>query len=164
QFAVENLGLDAWAAFPGAVVAGVITLIGSPFAGQLADKVGATTVMIPTAIAGIIIAWPMFILLTANPSIGVLTLCDAIVGLLTVYHFGRMPSLLSELCPVRVRSSGITIAYSLGVAIFGGVAPLTLTAVLSATGELTVPGFYYAALSLLSVIGVIAARKFYKQR
>src|SRR5699024_10040703 len=49
QFAVENLGLDAWAAFPGAVVAGVITFVGAPFAGQLADKVGATTVMIPTA-------------------------------------------------------------------------------------------------------------------
>jgi MHS family proline/betaine transporter-like MFS transporter len=164
QFAVENLGLDAWAAFPGAVVAGVITFIGAPFAGQLADKVGATTVMIPTTIAGIIVAWPMFILLTSNPSIGILTLCEAIVGLFMVFYFGPMPSLLSELFPVQVRSSGMTIAYSLGVAIFGGFAPLILTALISATDELTVPGFYYAALSLLSLIGVIAARKAYGQR
>lgn len=164
QFAVGNLGLEPWAAFPGAVVAGVITLVGAPFAGSLADKVGATTVMIPTTIAGIIVAWPMFILLTASPSIGVLTLCEAIVGLFMVFYFGPMPSLLSELFPVQIRSSGMTIAYSLGVAIFGGFAPLILTALVSATGELTVPGFYYAALSLLSLIGVIAARKVYKQR
>lgn len=164
QFAVGNLGLEPWAAFPGAVVAGVITLIGAPFAGSLADKVGATTVMIPTTIAGIVVAWPMFILLTASPSIGVLTLCEAIVGLFMVFYFGPMPSLLSELFPVQIRSSGMTIAYSLGVAIFGGFAPLILTALVSATGELTVPGFYYAALSLLSLIGVIAARKVYKQR
>ncbi|MCD1287672.1 MFS transporter [Brevibacterium sp. CCUG 69071] len=164
QFAVGNLGLEPWAAFPGAVVAGIITLIGAPFAGTLAGKVGATTVMIPTTIAGIIVAWPMFILLTASPSIGVLTLCEAIVGLFMVFYFGPMPSLLSELFPVQIRSSGMTIAYSLGVAIFGGFAPLILTALVSATGELTVPGFYYAALSLLSLIGVIAARKVYKQR
>ncbi|WP_210604408.1 MFS transporter [Brevibacterium oceani] len=164
QFAVGNLGLEPWAAFPGAVVAGIITLIGSPFAGSLADKVGPTTVMIPTTIVGIIIAWPMFMLLTANPSIPVLTLCEAIVGLFMVFYFGPMPALLSELFPVRVRSSGMTIAYSFGVAIFGGFAPLILTALLSATGELTVPGFYYAALSLLSLIGVIVARKVYKQR
>ena len=165
QFAVGNLGLDAWAAFPGAVVAGVITLIGSPFAGKLADRVGATTVMIPTTIVGIIAAWPMFILLTSHPSIAILTVCEAIVGLFSmVFYFGPMPALLSELFPVQVRSSGMTIAYSLGVAIFGGFAPLILTALLSATGELTVPGFYYAALSLLSLIGVIVARKAYNQR
>lgn len=164
QFAVGNLGLEPWAAFPGAVVAGVITLIGSPFAGKLADKVGSTTVMIPTTIVGIIAAWPMFILLTNHPSIAILTVCEAIVGLFMVFYFGPMPALLSELFPVQVRSSGMTIAYSLGVAIFGGFAPLILTALLSATGELTVPGFYYAALSLLSLVGVIFARKAYKQR
>lgn len=164
QFAVGNLGLEPWAAFPGAVVAGVITLIGSPFAGKLADKVGSTTVMIPTTIVGIIAAWPMFILLTSHPSIAILTVCEAIVGLFMVFYFGPMPALLSELFPVQVRSSGMTIAYSLGVAIFGGFAPLILTALLSATGELTVPGFYYAALSLLSLVGVIFARKAYKQR
>ncbi|WP_193071388.1 MFS transporter [Brevibacterium sp. FME37] len=164
QFAVGNLGLEPWAAFPGAVVAGVITLIGSPFSGKLADKVGATTVMIPTTIVGIIVAWPMFILLTNHPSIAILTVCEAIVGLFMVFYFGPMPALLSELFPVQVRSSGMTIAYSLGVAIFGGFAPLILTALLSATGELTVPGFYYAALSLLSLVGVIIARRVYKQR
>ena len=164
QFAVTNLGLDAWAAFPGAVVAGVITLIGAPFAGRLADRVGPTTVMVPTAIVGIIAGWPMFILLEANPTIPVLTLCEAIVGLFMVFYFGPMPALLSELFPIKVRSSGMTIAYSFGVAIFGGFAPLILTALLGATGLLTVPGFYYAGLSLLSLIGVIMARKLYSHR
>lgn len=164
QFAVENLGLESWSAFPGAVVAGVITLVGSPFAGRLADRVGSTTIMIPTTIVGIVIAWPMFLLLTHSPSLLTLTLCEAVMGLFMVFYFGPMPALLSELFPVKVRSSGMTIAYSFGVAIFGGFAPLILTALLGATGLLTVPGFYYAALSLLSLIGVIMARKLYSQR
>src|SRR5699024_6299791 len=118
----------------------------------------------PTTIVGIIVAWPMFILLTSNPSIAILILCEAVVCLFMVFCFGPMPSLLSELFAVQVRSSGLSIADSLGVAIFGGFAPLILTALISATDELTVPGFYYAALSLLSLIGVIAARKAYGQR
>lgn len=89
---------------------------------------------------------------------------EAIVGGFMVFYFGPLPALLSELFPMQVRSSGMTIAYSLGVALFGGFASLILTALVSAAGAITVPGFYYAACTLLSLIGVIVARKAYKQR
>lgn len=80
----------------------------------------------------------------------------------TAFYFGPMPSLLSELFPIAVCSTGM-IAYSLGVAIFGSFAPLILTALVSATGEITIPSFHYAACSLRSFIGVIVARKAYQQ-
>lgn len=164
QFAVKNLHLPAWAAFPGAVVAGVITLIGSPFVGMLADRVGPTTIMIPAAIAGILAGWPIFLLLTNNPSVAMLTICEVIVGVFMCFYFAPMPALLSEFFPVEVRGSGMTIAYSFGVAIFGGFAPLILTWLVGVTNVITVPGFYYSALCLLSLVGVLIARKVYAQR
>lgn len=164
QFAVENLGLAPWSAFPGAVVAGIITCVVSPFVGRLADRVGMSTVMIPTTIVGIVLAWPMFLLLTAHPSIGLLTLLEAVLGAFLAFYFGAMSSLLSELFPIHVRSSGMTIAYSFGVAIFGGFAPLILTALVKASGVITVPGMYYAACCLLSLIGVVVARRVFRQR
>lgn len=160
----KGLGLPAWAAFPGAVVAGVITFIGSPFVGRLADRVGMTTIMIPAAIAGILAGWPLFLLLQANPTILMLTLCEVIVGIFMCLYFAPMPALLSELFPVQVRSSGMTISYSLGVAIFGGFAPLILTALVGATGVKTVPGLYYAACCALALVGVLMARKVYSMR
>ncbi len=163
QFAVKNLGLPAWSAFPGAVVAGVITFIGSPFVGQLADRVGPTTVMVPTAIVGIVAGWPIFLLLAASPSVVMLTVCEILVGILMCFYFAPMPALLSEIFPVQVRSSGMTIAYSFGVAIFGGFAPFILTWLVGLTNVLTVPGFYYAAMCVLSLIGVLLARRVYKQ-
>lgn len=164
QFANKNLGLPAWAAYPGAVVAGVVTLIGSPIVGRLADRVGPTAIMIPAAIAGIVLGWPLFLLLTGNPSIWMLTLCEAVVGLLLCLYFAPMPALLSELFPVQVRSSGMTIAYSLGVAIFGGFAPLILTALVSSTKVITIPGLYYSVLCVLALVGVILTRRVYQQR
>ncbi|OYO15987.1 MFS transporter [Enemella evansiae] len=160
----KGLGLPAWAAFPGAVVAGVITFIGSPIVGRLADRVGMTTIMIPAAIAGVLAGWPLFLLLQANPTILMLTLCEVIVGIFMCLYFAPMPALLSELFPVQVRSSGMTISYSLGVAIFGGFAPLILTALVKATGVNTVPGLYYAACCALALIGVLMARKRYAMR
>lgn len=160
----KGLGLPAWAAFPGAVVAGVITFIGSPFVGRLADRVGMTTIMIPAAIAGILAGWPLFLLLQANPTILMLTLCEVIVGIFMCLYFAPMPALLSELFPVQVRSSGMTISYSLGVAIFGGFAPLILTALVGATGVKTAPGLYYAACCALALVGVLMARKVYSMR
>lgn len=163
QFAVKNLDLPAWSAFPGAVVAGVILFIGSPFVGHLADRVAPTTVMIPAAIVGIVSGWPIFLLLTAHPSILMLTVCEVLVGILMCFYFAPMPALLSETFPVQVRSSGMTIAYSFGVAIFGGFAPFILTWLVGATSRLTVPGFYYAALCALSLVGVWVSRKVYRQ-
>lgn len=43
------------------------------------------------------------------------------------------------------------------------VAPLVLTVLVSATGEITVPGFHCAACSLLSFIGVVVALQAYQQ-
>jgi MHS family proline/betaine transporter-like MFS transporter len=164
QFAVSNLHLAAWSAFPGAVVAGVVTLIGSPLVGKLADRVGVTSIMIPAAVAGIIVGWPLFALLTTNPSVGILTVCEIIVGILMCLYFAPLPALLSEIFHVQIRTSGMTIAYSFGVALFGGFAPFILTALVGATGSLTVPGMYYAAISLVSLVGVLLTRFAFRQR
>lgn len=164
QFAVTNLHLPKWSAFPGAVIAGIATLILAPIAGNLVDRHGAFRVLIPTAAAGVVLGWPMFLLLASAPSVLVLTLCEAVVGVLLGMYFGACSSLLSDLFPVNVRGSGMTIAYSFGVAIFGGFAPLILTALVKGTGIITVPGLYYAVLCLFALIGLLIAKSLHEAK
>lgn len=164
QYATKNLGLPAWAPYPGAAAAGLVSVAGSTLIGRLTDRIGATRIMLPSAIAGVIVGWPLFLVLHAAPSILTLTLVEVVLGIFLCLYFAPLPALLIELFPVAQRASGMTIAYSFGVAIIGGTAPLVLSALLPVTLP-TVPGLYYALLGCaLSVVGVLLARYRYHKR
>ena len=50
-FAVKSLHLPGYAGYLGGMISGVVTLVGVPFVGTLADRVGAARVMRATAVA-----------------------------------------------------------------------------------------------------------------
>ena len=55
-------------------------------------------------------------------------------------------------------------AYNVGVTLLGGLAPLVLTWLLDLTGALSAPSFYYMAVAVISLIGLLAARRLYNAR
>ncbi|MGC2809620.1 MAG: MFS transporter, partial [Bradyrhizobium sp.] len=75
---------------------------------------------------------------------------------LTVFGLlqGSAPGLLAGLFPVEVRSTGMAISYNVGVTVFGGFAPLTVTWLIGATGSKLVPAFYIIAAAVLSMVVV----------
>ncbi len=71
--------------------------------------------------------YPLFAWVAAAPSLGrlllmQLLLCTAIGG-----FFGPAPTAVAEQFPVRVRSTGLAVAYNLAVMLFGGFAPFIVT-------------------------------------
>jgi MHS family proline/betaine transporter-like MFS transporter len=62
--------------------------------------------------------------------------------------------MLAGLFPVEVRSTGMAIAYNLGVSLFGGFAPLTVTWLIAETGSKLMPAYYIIAAALLSIVVV----------
>jgi len=64
---------------------------------------------------------------------------------------GSSPGLLAGLFPVSVRSTGMAISYNIGVTVFGGFAPLTVTWLIATTGSKLVPAYYIIAAGVLSL-------------
>lgn len=160
----KNLKLPVWAPLLGATIAGLINLVGAPLVGRLADRVGTTRIMLGAAVAGALVGWPAFYLLQHQASVGAMIGYAVFVGVFMTFYFAPLPALLSDLFPVQVRGSGMTIAYSVGVALLGGFAPLIMTALVDGTNLPAVPGVYYVVCSVLSVIGVSFARWRFAQR
>lgn len=163
-FAVNNLGIPGDAAFLGGIAAGVITLFGVPFVGHLADRIGPARVMTYAAVAAFVLAYPLFKLMTSTPTVGVMVVVIALLGVIMSFYFGPLPALLSGLFPAAIRGSGLSVAYNLGVTLLGGIAPLVLTWLLKATGSLDAPSIYYMAIAVISLVGLFFVRKRYAQR
>ncbi|MGO3255445.1 MFS transporter [Glutamicibacter ardleyensis] len=163
-FAVKNLNIPGDAAFLGGVVAGVITLVTVPMIGHLADRVGPAKVMTWAAVGALVLAWPLFKLMTSNPSIPVMVLVIALLGVIMSFYFGPLPALISALFPAAIRGSGISVTYNVGVTLLGGIAPLVLTWLLSITGSLETPSLYYMAIAVISLVGLAFIRLRYKLR
>lgn len=161
-FAQRNLGLPPWSGYAGALVAGLIALVGSPFIGMLADRIGQTRIMLTAAVVGLVVAYPMFALLTGAPSVTTLIVAEIVIGALMAAYFAPLPSLLAAMFPVQVRTTGMSLAYNIGVTLLGGFAPTILAWLV--TYNLQAPSFYYIAVALLSIAGLLIARRVYGQR
>jgi MHS family proline/betaine transporter-like MFS transporter len=70
-----------------------------------------------------------------------------------------MPAMLAELFPVRLRSTGLSVSYALGVAVFGGLAPFAHAWLIMRTGNPAAPAIYVAAAALVSLAALAAARR-----
>ncbi|MBR0715620.1 hypothetical protein [Bradyrhizobium liaoningense] len=67
-------------------------------------------------------------------------------------------AVLAELFPTKVRATGISLTYSLGVAIFGGFTPAIITALVNWTGRPIAVAFYLVGAALISLLTVLTLR------
>jgi MHS family proline/betaine transporter-like MFS transporter len=163
-FAVKNLGVSASAGYLGGIVAGLVTLITVPLIGHLADRVGPARVMTWAAVAAIVLAWPLFKLMVDHPSTLTLVLVVSVLGVIMAFAFGPLPALMSSLFPAEIRATGMSLSYNLGVTLLGGIAPLVLTWLISTTGSLDAPSYYYLTVAVLSLGGLWSARTLFSQK
>lgn len=158
-FAVTNLELPRYAGFLGGIISGLVSLIGVPMIGRLADRVGPLAIMLPAAGVSLVLALPLFVVLVAHPTVLLLTVVQVVLGLQMAFYFGPLPALLSFLYPTNVRSTGRSISYNVGVTLFGGFAPIILTALISASGSLLAPSFYLMGVALISGTALLVIRR-----
>ena len=114
-YAVKQLHLPAAQSFGVVVLNGGLQFLLSPVMGALSDRIGRIRIMLTTSVLMMLLIYPMFAVLRAHPTIGALLVLQAVSGIFKAAYSGPMPALMSEIFPTRVRSTGLSLGYSLGV-------------------------------------------------
>lgn len=156
-FAVRELSLSAETGFRATLAVGVALIFITPLGGAISDRKGRIMVAVPAAIMLLLLPTPLFLWIVASPSATGLLVIEALLAIITAFYLGAIPALLTELFPVRVRTTGMSISYNLSVMIFGGLAPLFITAIIGLTGMRIAPGIYISFAALLSLGALFAA-------
>lgn len=125
-----------------------------PLAGLCGDYLSRKKMLIATALSIIVFVIPSFYLLQLNSLITTL-FALSIATVLSSMEQGNSLTAVVENCPENIRYTGIAFSYNLGMAIFGGTAPL-IVAVLTENVSLLAPSFY---LLVMASIGLLAVSK-----
>jgi MFS transporter, MHS family, proline/betaine transporter len=150
-YVVRELGLAPTSGLLGSGICGALLFFLCVGTGRLADRFGALRVFLTGVVAFGALAWPLFAYVVAAPGIERLLTAQLICTLAISAIWGPTPGLLSRLFPTRLRSTGMSICYNLGVLIFGGLAPLTLTWAITASGDRMFPAYYIIFTALVAL-------------
>jgi MHS family proline/betaine transporter-like MFS transporter len=131
----------------------------APLAGLLSDRRGRYQVMIPAAIALVLLVLPGFAFLLNHPNGEALAIFQVASAVFAALFIGPAPAAIAELFPAGVRSSGMGIAYNLSVTVFGGFAPFIATSLIARTGNPLSPTWYVMLACGLSLLTLLLTRR-----
>lgn len=153
-FAAKELRLPVHVGIWAGVVFGGVNFLVAPFAGWLADRWGRKPLILWSRFMLLILLFPAFSWLIADPSPNRLYL---IVGVLSFFLTSQFPALLvmlTEIFPRHVRATGLSVVYSTVVAVFSGFSPFVLTWLVHESGNKMAPAWYLLALTVVSTIAL----------
>lgn len=111
----------------------IIYMMTTAFSGYLSDKSSERIMLLVGGIGLFIFAYPFFLLIKTGNVI-IMTLASMITGFLIGMYQGAAPSFCVKCFDIKVRASGIALGYNIPAIIFGGTAPMVITAIMQYTG------------------------------
>ncbi|MDE1184816.1 MFS transporter [Paraburkholderia sp.] len=117
-------------------VSGGTMFVMSLVSGRLADRIVARKPIALTSVAlTALLVYPAFWLINAYPGVPLALAVTAILTAISSLGGASLLLLLMEMFPAGVRASGLSVIYSIGVALFGGSAQFIATWLLGKTGN-----------------------------
>lgn len=155
-YAIATLKFPPLIAMGATVMVGMATLAFSLLGGWLCDRYGRKPVMLLPRIATAVLTVPAFGLLISHPTQGMLLGVTTFLAALTAVSGAASLVAIPELMPRGIRATGLSIAYAVGVALFGGTTQFIVTWLVGATGNPAAPAWYVAGTSVVTAIAMMA--------
>ncbi|QBJ97712.1 MFS transporter [Rhodococcus sp. ABRD24] len=153
-FMTNTLGFDNSTRFWFVLLACALAAAVMPIGGAFTDRYGRKPFLLG---AGLLATGSMFWLFQAAPGATPASFLPPLLA--TAVAFGLYASstyaLMTELIPTRIRSTGISIAYNVPVAIFGGCAPFVAAWLITSTGDITSPWYFFVGTGLVSLAALL---------
>lgn len=137
----------------------VMALLFTPFFGWLTTKIAARKILMASSVALILMAYVMNVVLIDNVITGVFYLAHFFIVIILTAYLATFEGVLTSLFPPRIRYSGIALSYNSSLAIFGGTAPLIVTALIK-NGLSTAPGIVLTAGGMIAMSGLLFIKRF----
>nr|WP_296780058.1 MFS transporter [Rhodococcus sp. (in: high G+C Gram-positive bacteria)] len=131
-YGTEYLGLEREVMLRGTLIGAVAMIVSMLFFARLSDRIGRMTVMIPGAV--FIAAYPFALFAFMDTAEPTFVLTGMIIGFVgSSALFGPLAAFLVELFPTKVAYSGVSLGYSLGAVLGGGLAPFIASLLMRAS-------------------------------
>ncbi|MEP6589234.1 MAG: MFS transporter [Polaromonas sp.] len=158
-YAITTLKLSPVIGMAATIIFGLATLVGALLGGWLCDRYGRKPVMLWPRVALALLTYPAFLLLIQHTSFFTLVCVTTLLAGLTGISGAASIVAIPELLPRHVRALGMSIAYAVGVSVFGGTTQFIITWLISFTGNPAAPAWYVTITSVITVLAMIALRE-----
>lgn len=155
SYATSSLGIPFKSSVIASLCAAVAYIIGTLAAGRISDIIGRKKPMVTSTLISLIIAWPLFQLVSNVPTLPVLIFVQCSLMLTLGLFQGAYCAFVCEMFPARIRATSLAIGYNFAVMIFGGFAGAIATLLLDWTGDklsIVYYGLFGAAVGLLTTL------------
>lgn len=152
-FLIEEAGMSEASSTLVVTIGLVAQLILIPIMARFSDRFGRKRTLMISSIAFIVLSYPIMTLFSMG---GVLLATIVLIGSLVFFSMNDavFPSFFTEMFGTRSRYLGFALPFNVGAMLFGGVAPLIGTWLISATGNSSAPAFFLMFIGALSLIGL----------
>lgn len=162
-FAVRQLRLPFSQALIATTLASAVLFVCSPVIAAISDRYGRKPLLVVGASAFAILTYPAFILITREPSLLKLAAVQSGFAVAMAAYAGPAISVFAELFPTRLRSTAVSLVYSVAVVLVGGFAPLIVTWLIAATGNPIAPAFYVIGAAAVSGAALLNFRDRFRE-
>lgn len=158
-YSVRVLHLPQSAGFTATMVGTVTAGIMIPVVGHFVDRIGAKLLLRLAPVLLIVLAYPMFALINAMPSLTTLLLYQLVFGVVIALYQGPILTGIGDMFPNRALATGLGLSDNIAVSVFGGTAALMITWLIHVTGSNMVPAYYVMAGGIVGLLGTLPLRR-----
>lgn len=154
-YAQTQLHMTAGDSYAASVLGAAISGIVTPVVAASSDRFGRLRPMgLFCCLLGVV-SVPAFTVAVHAPALRTLLGVTLLLGVLRAAYSAPMPALMAELFPPGFRAVGMSVGYSAGVMLFGGVAPYISDLLIRWTGNRAAPGWYVSACTVITLAAVV---------
>jgi MFS family permease len=148
---------DRTIALTGVVIASIIAVGTTLFAGRLTDRIGRRPVYLTGCVLAIAFGIPMYLMANTGEPFLIVALFIVGIGVIHAVFTGTQGAWFAELFNTSTRTSGASIGYQVAASI-AGFAPFLAVLLANSFGWIG-PALFYVAVGLVGLGGVLATKE-----
>lgn len=152
-FLTKTIGFTLAQALEINFIALFLLVILIPMMGLIADVIGCQKLYKLGLILILVGIFPVFLLLKQADFIHALY-GEIILAILLAPINATIATIITDMFPVNIRASGISMGYNIGQGLFGGTVPLISLTLIEYTGNVLAPAWYIFGLALVVLISI----------